>query len=789
MKLQTKFLAILFPLVVVPLLLIALVSRHYFEEMVATTTDQQSKILTDQLAWSINVGNSQALDLVDEITRYPSLKAAFSVINEQPQALQSAIETFQHLHPKLHGVEIASAEGITLAQAGISDLTTTPSNNLTNQPEVSSVGNHFYLTTATHANVSTEPQHGYTIKAVVKLDQLESLIENMRRKAHIILLLLNNNNQVLSGDQSIFDLLKTLTIQNNKLIQWQGNRYILNTQPLAQNLKMLSLTPTLNLESSSEALYSKLSYIMILAGLISIVVLHRGVASLITNPLKNFHLQTRNIINGDFNTLKPLRRADEVGELSRSFESMRAHLQDTSHQVEELAYFDTLTGLPNKVSFIDTIQHLIEKSQVSGHQVAILFFDLDNFKHINDGLGHEVGDSLLMQVSSRLKECIRSNDVLTKSNHIALHEADSMIARLGGDEFTLVLSKIDSPDQATKVAGRILKRLSMPFQLEDNQVFISASIGISIFPKDGRTPEALLKNADTAMYAAKSSGKNVSRFYDSKMNKPMLERIELEASMRSALTNNEFILYYQPKVPLFGAPRFEFETLMRWQHPEKGMISPGIFIPLAEDSGYIQNLGDWAIEQTCKQIEHWNSRGIKNITVSTNLSPVQLNYGNPLQTIKRCLASHDMEPQQLEIEITESGLMQNEKHAITVLNDIKALGVRIALDDFGTGYSSLAYLLKFPIDTLKIDRTFIRDIETNHESLKVLELIIGLAKSLNLHVVAEGVETKEQLDMLQIRECDYIQGFYFAKPCEPEQSMAFFERYFEEQTHSMVAVN
>ncbi|RLT98573.1 MAG: diguanylate cyclase, partial [Ketobacter sp.] len=628
MKLQTKFLVILFPLVVVPLLLNSYITRHHFAEMMSESVDQQNNILKEQVLWNADMATHSTQELLAEMLSYPELVEAFKKRQEQPELLQPRLEQFQKHHPRLRFVEIVAADEAVIAQAG----TPHPINSSTDQSTFFDFEHQLYLQEYHHAGNGIAA--GLTIRTIVRARQLETFIQKTRRTSNILLILLDHG-RVLSKEESIKQLLLNSDIQNGISLLWNSNNYLVNKTNITNQLEMVTLTPTVEMEASGEALNNMLFYVAMTAGLISLLILHRSVATLVTIPLHRFHTLTHNIINGNFKPVKVVNREDELGELSKSMETMRQHLQDTSEHIEELAYFDSLTGLPNKVSFIDTIQHLIEKSQVSGHQVAILFFDLDNFKHINDGLGHEVGDELLMQVSGRLKECIRSHDVIAPSNHLALHDADEVIARLGGDEFTLVLSKINSPEEAAKVAARILQKLSKPFVLHDNDVFISASIGISMYPKDGRTPEDLLKNADTAMYAAKASGKNHSRFYDSKMNKPVLERIELEASMRSALANNEFILYYQPKVPLFGDTRFEFETLMRWNHSEKGMISPGLFIPLAEDSGYIQTLGDWAIEQTCRQIEHWNRKGYKNVSVSTNLSPVQLNYGNPLQTIKQ----------------------------------------------------------------------------------------------------------------------------------------------------------
>lgn len=777
MKLHTKFLIILFPLVVVPLLLNSYITRMHFNAMLQNQVAQQNHVLAEQMSWNIRSAQNRGQDLLNELVSYPAMVEALQSAGDNPAQLQNQLDLFASQLPALEYAAIQSDAGTLLAETRTEMKLPAELFQASGQGRLFQHQQHLYLAQQAmqpEANLSSAT---YSVRIVTGQPQLEEYINHTRRSSNV-LLLLQSHHTILSQDTSLQHLLSQTRVSDNDSLIWNSNRYLVNRTQLSPSLQMIALAPTVEMDSASENLYNMLSYVAICAGFISLLILHRSIASLVSNPLQRFQSLAHNISNGNFSPIRIFERKDEVGELSTSLETMRQHLQDTSRHIEELAYFDPLTGLPNKVSFIDTIQELIKRSQVAGHQVAILFFDLDNFKHVNDGLGHEIGDELLMQVSHRLKECIRSHDVLAPGNHPALQELDSLVARLGGDEFTLVLSKINSPEEAAKVASRILQQFAKPFCLLDSDVFVSASIGISMYPKDGRTPEDLLKNADTAMYAAKSSGKNNARFYDSKMNKPVLERIELEASMRSGLDNDEFILYYQPKVPLFGATRFEFETLMRWNHKDRGMISPGVFIPLAEDSGYIQQLGDWAIEQTCRQIEYWNQKGYRHVSVSTNLSPVQLNYGNPVQTIRNALESFDIEPAQLEIEITESGLMQNEAHAVELLNEIKALGVRIALDDFGTGYSSLAYLIKFPIDTLKIDRTFIKDIESQAESLKVLESIIALAKSLDLQVVAEGVETREQLELLQKRECDLIQGFYFARPSEPDIAMQFFEGHF-----------
>lgn len=773
MKLHTRFFIVFAMLVLVPSLMIISLTRDRFADIITESSVQKRDMLTDQVITELEtaqnrvavfsqklLGQLNSTDFVTDAQNLEQLRQSqndIAYIGLASPAGKAIIESGRSI-PVPKKATVDSLAGTTLAGTG-------------QQSELVWV----------EALPWVAPASGEPLQVVLAIHMpgLERLIQNTRRNAHIMILLQDSNGTLLGSNATPGFTLPPVNTQNTKQVEWNNQPFQLETHALNESLNLLILIPNRQQEQLSEKLYSQLSSVGVVALIVGMLVIQGMISTQVTHPLSQIQSMIRNIMEGRISSSSLLKRTDEMGDLAKNLESMRKHLQETSHQIEELAYFDTLTGLPNKVNLIDTIQKLIEKSKQTGYHIAVLFFDLDNFKHINDGLGHEHGDALLMQVSSRLKESIRSHDVVSKTARDLNTEGDSIVARLGGDEFTVVLSKLGSPEEAAKVAERILTRLSESFHLKQSEVFISASVGIALYPQDGKNPESLLKHADLAMYAAKTNGKSNYRFYDSQMNKPVMERIELESSMRSALQNQEFLLHFQPKIPLSGAPRYEYETLMRWQHGTRGMISPGLFIPMAEDCGYIQNLGDWVIEQSCQQIEFWNKQGISPLTVSVNLSPVQLNYGTPLQTIKRCLSTYKIQPEQLEIEITESGLMQNEKHAITLLKEIKQLGVRIALDDFGTGYSSLAYLLRFPIDTLKIDRAFIQDIEHNPKSLVVLESIIALAKQLKLDVVAEGVETEEQFNLLRSRDCDYIQGFYFSKPVVADAAMNFVKNYFQ----------
>lgn len=772
MKLQPRFQALVIPILLAPLLLAAwLIHQHYNGYLLANTR-QQLEVLAEPVRQSLQSAEREARRAFASLSGTDHRLEPASIqewLTTQPAVVQVDFSNGQGQHLVHIAHQKSALPALSPPHLSLSDSAL--DFRLTRNP-----GGDTPLLRASSAtgwiDDAGRSQQGY-VTLTLPLEQLQAFFDTTRRSHHILLHLTDQQLRWLSapplGNEDFF-----LDHPNAQQLTQAGQDYFVLQHELAPNLKLLALVPQSAIQRQLEQLDSYLGYVALAAVMLAAFSLHWGFQRWIIRPLAEVQRVTDAVAAGELDQPLRLQSDDEFGQLARSLNRMRQHLQESSRQIEELAYYDTLTGLPNKVTSIDTTQHMIERSLAAGHQLAILLLDLDNFKNINDGLGHQLGDILLMQVGARLKECIRSHDMMQRPALMAPNNESQLLARLGGDEFALALAHLNSPEQAAKVAARILGKLALPFKLQDHEVCIGASIGIAVFPKDGNTPEDLLKNADVAMYAAKAKGKNNFQFYDAAMEKPMAERLQLEAAMRGGLENREFELFYQPKVPVQGQQRVEFEALMRWRHPEKGMISPGLFIPLAEETGYIKQLGDWALESACQQLEQWNRAGIPHVAISVNLSPVQLNYGNPLLTIDRCLQRMDIQPHQLELEITESGLMQNEAHAIEILHQLKERGVRIALDDFGTGYSSLAYLRRFPIDTLKIDRTFILDLEQDEESVLMLESIIGLAQNLKLEIVAEGIETESQLNILKKLGCHLVQGFYFAKPTEPDKALQFF---------------
>ena len=418
-------------------------------------------------------------------------------------------------------------------------------------------------------------------------------------------------------------------------------------------------------------------------------------------------------------------------------------------KIIHLAHYDALTDLPNRSLVQDRIQQTIAWARRADAQFAVMFIDLDKFKNINDTLGHDVGDQLLQMVAQRLTEALRAEDT---------------VGRQGGDEFIVLLASLSAAEDSAVVAQKILTTLSTPFVINGQDLHTGASLGIAIYPQDGEDVETLLKNSDTAMYHAKEAGRSNYQFFAQAMNTAAAERLLLESSLRQAIDHNELMLHYQPLVNIADGKIIATEALVRWNHPELGLISPARFIPIAEDSGVIVPLGDWVLKQACYQLKLWRELGISLPRMVVNLSPRQFRQKHLVQNFVQILKETGVSPHWLGLEVTENVIMENPEEGIAVLGELKALGIELSLDDFGTGYSSLSYLKRFPIDKLKIDQSFVRDITTDADDEGLVAAIIVMAHQLNIRVVAEGVETEAQLAFLREHGCDEYQGYFFSRP-------------------------
>ncbi|MGZ4107475.1 MAG: sensor domain-containing protein, partial [Tumebacillaceae bacterium] len=439
--------------------------------------------------------------------------------------------------------------------------------------------------------------------------------------------------------------------------------------------------------------------------------------------------------------------------------------QETENQLKRMAYYDALTGLPNRVLFKETLSQGLAEMEKGSFDLAILFLDMDRFKYINDTFGHPFGDLMLKVIGGRLQECIGDR---------------GMLARMGGDEFTILLENVNGAERMTQMAEDILAQFRDPIVIDDHELLLTPSIGIAVAPFDGEDADSLMKHADAAMYRAKEHGGNRYEFYTSAISVDHYARILLENDLRRALERTEFVLHYQPKIDAITRRIVSMEALVRWQRPGYGMVSPGLFIPLAEETGLILALGEWVLREACRQNKEWQDMGFAPLRVAVNVSAKQFHQSNVVDMIHRVLEETGLDPEWLEIEITESTIMKNAEGVIATVQQLKRMGVHIAIDDFGTGYSSLGYLRRFHLNTLKVDRSFLQDVLEDSENTIIVSAIINLAHNLKLNVVAEGVETEEQLAFLIELGCDEVQGYLFSPPISAERFLGLLEQQCDE---------
>ncbi len=477
-----------------------------------------------------------------------------------------------------------------------------------------------------------------------------------------------------------------------------------------------------------------------------------GAVDFVTKPYQRDELLARVRTHLELNRLR--------GRLEELVVARTLAYRQAEERLTFLAHYDPLTKLPNRLLLRDRYDQAVAVALRKQSKVAILFLDLDNFKQINDTLGHHEGDNLLVEIADRLRACVRETDT---------------ISRQGGDEFVVMLTDVQSQAVLDRVVQKISSAFEDPLDVGAGMIGMSFSIGISLYPDDAGNFDMLLRNADAAMYQAKESGRNTFRYFTQKMNIDALEHMRLQTQLRSALKNGEFQLYYQPQINIATGAIVGFEALIRWQHPEQGLISPATFIPLAERSGLIIPIGEWVLGEACRQARVWFDQGHAQV-IAVNLSALQFKRGNLLESVTRALANANISPNLLELELTESIMLQDLNMVMKTLRELKEVGVKLSIDDFGTGYSSLSYLQRLAVDKLKVDQSFVRDMTNNLENAAIVRAIIQLGQTLQLVVIAEGVETVEQLSLLKELGCDEAQGYLFSRPVPAEQAFLQFEQ-------------
>jgi diguanylate cyclase (GGDEF)-like protein len=452
--------------------------------------------------------------------------------------------------------------------------------------------------------------------------------------------------------------------------------------------------------------------------------------------------------------------------LEQTVKARTEGLEAANRQLRHLATHDALTGLPNRVLLDDRLEQAIEHAKRDAHQFGVLMLDLDRFKMVNDSLGHRAGDELLSEMAQRIQHAVRKLDT---------------VARIGGDEFVVVLSPLAQRGDAQSVARKVIEAIREPVRIAGVDLNVSSSVGLAMYPEDAPTAESLLANADSAMYCAKQRGRNQIQCFEAGMDTSTRERVKRENDLQGALARGEFELYYQPKVDTASESFHSAEALIRWNHPELGIVPPADFIPIAEETGLIIPIGEWVMREACRQAREWQTQGLPPTRVAVNVTASQFRHANLVDIVRGALDAAGLSPQYLELELTESAVMTNPEESAAMLENLSVMGVNVSVDDFGTGYSSMSYLRRFPIDKLKIDRTFVMDLETRAEDVSIVQAIISLAHSLKLKVVAEGVETTQQLQTLKAMGCDQYQGFHFSPPLPAKEFNVLLRKRAEQE--------
>ena len=546
----------------------------------------------------------------------------------------------------------------------------------------------------------------------------------------------------------------------------RDDNYIFYRASSNQLINFVSILHLHELESATNRLALNVTVIAVLSLMGLTALLYTLMRMMVIKPINQLMDMSKQISYGNLQVFNQHHERDEFGDLGASFEKMATSLRESGEQIKALAYRDTLTGTPNRIMFNQYLKRVTSRASRNDEQYALLFIDIDDFKIVNDTKGHAVGDLLLQEIAARINDQIRNSDFIEEdiTGSKLLSDAANLLFRLGGDEFTILLPDLSDPLKAGTVARRLIELFSTPFQVKGEKLHVGVSIGITVYPVDSRNESELLRFADIAMYHAKSLGKNNYQFYQDTLNESIHRKMNIAMCLREAIGNKSLTLVYQPQVELKTNRIVGVEALLRWNDPELGRIAPDEFIPVAESSGEILALGEWVIHEACRQQAEWIKQGFNTLTMSVNVSSVQFERQDVSVIVSHALARYKLNPELFEVEITESTTMSDPDKAIIKLNKVRSAGIGIALDDFGTGFSSLSHLLQFPIDVLKVDRKFVINILTHKNSMSLVSTIVAMAHSLDMIVIAEGVEDQDQVDLLQSIQCDVIQGFVFSRP-------------------------
>lgn len=808
MRLQSKIIYAVLPLVIAPLLLLGWLSFLQMKSTSLESKHQEMRVRLQQVEMRFTSLINTATANIELFSGSRLLHQYVLLENKEDRyellqpTLLNLFAGYQSAYPEYMEIRVIYPDGYEdtrFARLGLRNKTDDESQsplfkaltrsgddsvwiidrNIDNSEPVIYVGKKIIITDPSIDASTTMPKLRAYLALTVSMASLQKLIKESVIGQAGRVFATDQNGRVLFSDESMarYNTFEGKVVQNLNKIKLNGDSVTLETngevvqyigRHVHEHLNVYALLPESELRDDARDLGIVVAVITFGAILVTITLALLFLNKVIISPVQQLNVAASDVGKGNLNVSLEINTSDEIGELAHTFKNMSRNLAETNERIKFLAYHDPLTGLPNRRMFQEYLEHALSVAKRSKSKVALLFLDVDNFKNINDKFGHQAGDKFLVELSKRFSSKLRGTDYLSHANPMFEYLVDT-VSRLGGDEFTFILTDLTQEFAESKVAKRLLDTLSDPMNIEDQKIVMTGSIGITLYPDDAVDANTLIKNADIAMYHAKQSGKNNSQYFTQSINDAVQEKLIIENQLHQAVENNELSLLYQPLVNSVTGEITGCEALMRWNSPELGMISPAAFIPMAEENGLIVSMGNWVLETACRQIQSWQRDSIKVVPVSINISGVQLRYGDLAGFIKELLEETAIDPALLTLELTESTLIDAVEHSINTLSEIKALGVRISLDDFGTGYSSLSYLRKFHIDILKIDRSFVNEIETRQDDAELTRAIIAMSHSLGLPVIVEGVETKGQRDILKQYGADSMQGYFFYYPLSIEE--------------------
>ncbi len=822
-QLRTKLLALTLPMVILPIMVFGLISSqrianiaHKNIEVNIINSANQTQRLIDNIL-SVGQSNLELFAQHNLIIQY-ALSAENERYNLLHPVLLNAFNAFHNAYPEYSEIRFilpngfedvrysSNSQNVTeeelnhpaiqqLNRLGV-DSTYLFGINPDNQQPVVYFARKIILNDFATEYYGQKPDlRGYLL-LTTSLDELQQHLNRMAIASHMQYALVDQQQDTLLTSQQIDtqnlaadslpihqlkQKLKKLTLTLNDSNEYDEQHfefmrviYDVKTHSVGNKFLFIGVYPKSLYSQESSQVQNILLVLVVLSILILSVFLIIGLKRFVLSPIALLNQATQRIGDNNEEIVIPVKTEDELGLLARSFESMNKKLLFTAEEMKIQAFTDSLTGLPNRLMFHDYLNRLLALSKRTNSQFALLFIDLDDFKVVNDSHGHNMGDMLLKNFAQRICHSVRMEDFITSSLN---DETNDFIARLGGDEFIVVLHDVKSSNDITVVAQRIIKNLSQPIMLNDYEHFGSTSLGVSVYPYDGLTIDCLIKNADIAMYHAKALGKNTFQFYSQEMGGEQEEINRLEAELRKSIQFNTGLqLQYQPKIALNPNHIGGFEALVRWTLESGEFVHPEKLIHVAEKRGLIVPLTDWIVNEACRQNALWQKDKLINVPIAVNFSGAHIVREDISEMIVSALKRHALEAKYFEVEMTESSIIDPSKGILESLEKIRALGMTIAVDDFGTGFSSLSYLSNFPIDTVKIDRSFVSKINQGNHSA-IVRAIIHMSHALGHTVVAEGVETQEQLDFLEQENCDYIQGYYFSKPLPAHEIEAFIAKF------------